>query len=293
MTRVGGLCVALMVAAWAGGTASAQYVSPHGYPYAYAYPYHVVPHQRTDALAPDEILAIVRSMNFVPVARPVWTGPLYIVRATNRRGEVMRVVLDARSGALISVRRASPLRAYFYTYAYRYDPYRRFRWLEEEEDVLLPPPGPPPHAERRSDRPIPPPVPRQDPSEGARSMGTASQRAGYQQVPTSERRTAFLPAQPPLPRPRPAAANLPAGSPATAVEPASRVDRADPATTTAVPSGATVSRELPAPGGEGVKSAAKTAVESLSRGSAPAPAASAVQDPPNHDRSFPPMQSFE
>jgi hypothetical protein len=292
MTRIGGLGVTLMVAAWAGGTASAQYVSPNGYPYAY--PYHVVPHQRTDALAPDEILAIVRSMNFVPVARPVWTGPLYIVRATNRRGEVMRVVLDARSGALISVRRASPLRAYFYTYAYRYDRYRRFGWLEDEEDLLLPPPGPLPHAERRSDRPpIPPPVHRQDPSEGARSMGTASQRTSYPQVPTSERRTALLPGQPPLPRPRPAAANLAAVPPTPAAEAAPRVDRTDPATTTAAPSGATASQEPPAPGTEGVKSVAKTAVESVPRGSTPPPAARAAQDPPDHDRSFPPMQSFE
>jgi hypothetical protein len=272
MTRVGGVCGALMIAACAGGAAWAQYVPSYAYPHAY--PYHVMP-QRTDALTPDQILAIVRSMNFVPVARPVWTGPLYIVRATNRRGEVMRVVLDARSGALVTVRRASPLRAYFYTYAYRYDPYRRF-WLDDEEDLLPSPPAPPPYAERRPDLPMSPPPSRQDWGEDARSVGTPPQRATHAQTPMGERRAALVPIRPPLPRPRPSAA-----------------DPTDQPTAATLPSSATApqSRQGPAtPSSAGATTVAKT-VEGGRHGSAPAP--TTPQDMPKREQSVPPVQSFE
>ena len=57
-------------------------------------------------LPPPEINAIVRSMGFVPTSRPVRQGLTYAVLANDHRGRPVRVIVDARFGDVLSVRRA-------------------------------------------------------------------------------------------------------------------------------------------------------------------------------------------
>lgn len=52
-----------------------------------------------------EITRIVRSAGFEPLAPPLREGTAYVLRATDFRGILMRVVVDARSGAIRAVNR--------------------------------------------------------------------------------------------------------------------------------------------------------------------------------------------
>lgn len=54
---------------------------------------------------PYEITHIVRSAGFDPLAPPLRQGATYVVRATDFRGILMRVVVDGRSGAIRAVNR--------------------------------------------------------------------------------------------------------------------------------------------------------------------------------------------
>src|SRR5437763_10541213 len=49
---------------------------------------------------PYEILRTVRAAGFEPLAPPLREGTSYVVRAIDFRGVAMRVVVDARSGAI-------------------------------------------------------------------------------------------------------------------------------------------------------------------------------------------------
>jgi hypothetical protein len=57
---------------------------------------------------PYEITMTVRSAGFYPLAPPRREGTTYVLRATDFRGIVMRVVVDARSGAIRAVNRIVP-----------------------------------------------------------------------------------------------------------------------------------------------------------------------------------------
>ena len=52
---------------------------------------------------PYEITRIVRLAGFDPLALPLREGTTYVIRATDFRGILMRVVVDARSGAIRAV----------------------------------------------------------------------------------------------------------------------------------------------------------------------------------------------
>jgi hypothetical protein len=56
-------------------------------------------------LPPYEITRIVRSAGFDPLAPPLREGTTYVLRATDFRGLLMRVVVDAQSGAIRAVNR--------------------------------------------------------------------------------------------------------------------------------------------------------------------------------------------
>ena len=58
------------------------------------------------ALAPAEVNSIVRSMGLLPTSRPAREGMTYSVLASDPRGRQLRVVIDARFGDVLSVRRA-------------------------------------------------------------------------------------------------------------------------------------------------------------------------------------------
>ena len=55
------------------------------------------------ALPPEKIAAIVRSIGLHPLGPPAARGPTYVLRAADRRAEIVRVVVDARSGEILSV----------------------------------------------------------------------------------------------------------------------------------------------------------------------------------------------
>jgi len=56
-------------------------------------------------MTPHEITKVVRSAGFDPLAPPLREGTTYVLRATDFRGILMRVVVDARSGAIRAVNR--------------------------------------------------------------------------------------------------------------------------------------------------------------------------------------------
>jgi hypothetical protein len=55
-----------------------------------------------------EIVRTLRSAGFDPLAPPLREGTVYVVRATDYRGILMRVVLDARTGAIRDANRIVP-----------------------------------------------------------------------------------------------------------------------------------------------------------------------------------------
>jgi hypothetical protein len=59
-------------------------------------------------MPPYEIARTVRRAGFDPLAPPLREGSTYVVRATDFRGILMRVVVDARSGAIRDASRIVP-----------------------------------------------------------------------------------------------------------------------------------------------------------------------------------------
>ena len=86
------LCVALLAAA----PGQAQTPAPHA------------PPPLPGFMPAFEITRIVRASGFDPLAPPLREGTTYVVRATDFRGILMRVVVDARSGAVRAVNRIVP-----------------------------------------------------------------------------------------------------------------------------------------------------------------------------------------
>jgi hypothetical protein len=132
---------------------------------------------------PYEITAVVRSAGFQPLAPPLREGTTYVLRATDFRGILMRVVVDAHSGAIRAVNRIVPGPG----------AYGRVGMVEA-------PYGAPPDSDaadlaRRGERVVPPlPIP------------SATRPAAHPPVA----------ALPPLPRPRPAQLASPKAAPETA-----------------------------------------------------------------------------
>ena len=57
---------------------------------------------------PYEIMRTVRAAGFDPLAPPLREGTIYVLRATDFRGILMRVVVDARTGAIRDANRILP-----------------------------------------------------------------------------------------------------------------------------------------------------------------------------------------
>jgi hypothetical protein len=131
---------------------------------------------------PYEITRIVRSAGFDPLAPPLRQGPTYVVRATDFRGILMRVVVDGRSGAIRAVNRIVAA-------SEAYGPVE-----------TLPPPygAPPSYAE-----PVPPEVApsRIVPIEHGVAPDLPSAAPSLAPLPPAHAATSGFP---PLPRPRPA-----------------------------------------------------------------------------------------
>jgi hypothetical protein len=56
-------------------------------------------------LPPAKISGIVHSMGLMPVGQPIRNGLVYAVLAIGQQGKSVRVIVDARSGRVLSVQR--------------------------------------------------------------------------------------------------------------------------------------------------------------------------------------------
>ena len=133
-----------------------------------------------------EIMRTVRSAGFDPLAPPLREGTTYVLRATDYRGILMRVVLDARTGAIRDVTRIVPA-------------------ASGSLGVMLPPYGPPAYASPYGEPPYGAPVE----YEGVPPMLPGPERpAPPQALPppplATHAKTSIRKSSPPLPRPRPA-----------------------------------------------------------------------------------------
>ncbi len=152
---------------------------------------------------PYEISRIVRSAGFSPLAPPLREGTTYVLRATDYHGILMRVVVDARSGAIRAVNRIVPA----YEVGLIGPPYGE-----------PPPYGPPPGYGPPSYRPAgygppgygppgygPPSIaaPEMGPEEADLAPAFGPPPPGFALPPPGSVHPASLQITPPLPRPRP------------------------------------------------------------------------------------------
>src|SRR5580693_1351062 len=119
---------------------------------------------------PYEIMRTVRKAGFSPLAPPLREGTTYVLRANDYRGILMRVVVDARTGAIRDANRIVPgpgRYGQFYSAPSPYDP------ADLAEPVIIPSTAdmePPslrplvPHGATRSALPEIPPLPRPRPA---------------------------------------------------------------------------------------------------------------------------------
>jgi hypothetical protein len=113
-----------------------------------------------------EITRIARSAGFDPLAPPLREGTIYVLRATDYRGILMRVVIDARTGAIRDANRIVPgpgRYGQFYSAPSLYDP------ADLAEPVMVPSTAEMerplvPHGATRSALPEIPPLPRPRPA---------------------------------------------------------------------------------------------------------------------------------
>ena len=161
-----------------------------------------------------EIVRTLRAAGFDPMAPPLREGTIYVARATDYRGILMRVVLDARTGAIRDANRIVPGPG---NYGGPYGPYG-----EAEDPYGGPVYGPGPYGPGPYGSPGPygPDVDAYDP-DGDSSVGAippaddrpiATQPPGAAPLPRGRAPTGA--SGPPLPRPRPPelAARQPAGA---------------------------------------------------------------------------------
>ena len=113
-----------------------------------------------------EITRIARSAGFDPLAPPLREGTIYVLRATDYRGILMRVVIDAHTGAIRDANRIVPgpgRYGQFYSAPSLYDP------ADLAEPVMVPSTAEMerplvPHGATRSALPEIPPLPRPRPA---------------------------------------------------------------------------------------------------------------------------------
>ena len=133
-----------------------------------------------------EINAIVRSMGLMPTGRPVREGLTYAVIATDPRGRAVRVIVDARFGDVLAVRRvvAGPPGTAPEPRAYSSRPYPPYRmpWMRPE----FRPPGLIGHVQPPSATPVaqPKPAPTAKATTGSVTIGAANAAVGADLKPT-------------------------------------------------------------------------------------------------------------
>lgn len=182
--------VAFLLLAAAGGRA--QTAPPPANPP----PEQAAPRPVTGFVSSYEILRTARAAGFEPLAPPLRDGTTYVLRATDFRGILMRVVLDARTGAIRDVTRIISEDS---------DPYGMMPPPYGAPPYASPPYGPPPYAPSSSQAPAEygaPPLPPAD-------AGAPTELTGPAAAPARTPPTLARPLAPPLPRPRPASLTPP------------------------------------------------------------------------------------
>ena len=137
---------------------------------------------------PYEVTKIVRSAGFEPLAPPLREGTTYVLRANDFRGILMRVVVDARSGAIRAVNRIVPGPASY-----------------GQVGLMMPPAyGAPPPYGMSPDYGVPPAY--APPGMDGPELPPEEAGLGLPPSPSVVRPAMhpFVPGLPPLPRPRPA-----------------------------------------------------------------------------------------
>ncbi len=152
-----------------------------------------------------EIAARVRAAGFDPLAPPLREGTTYVLRATDYRGVLMRVVVDARSGAIRAVNRIVPGPASGQVGMID-SPYGPLPYPAYAARPSYGPYGPPPY------RPPYGPPAYESPADGPAELDTPALAQWGERIvppmpiPHAPRATApATAASPPLPRPRPPA----------------------------------------------------------------------------------------
>ena len=177
-----------------------------------------------DLLPPQEVAAIVASMGMRPLDRPLWRNGRYVLRAVDRYGRDVRVVLDARDGQVLAVRplaRGYGHRDDGYDAGPRYAPPRDYPRSDRYDPRFDAPSSPPPAAipgrpriddddeffdDDRQEGSL---VPRAEPPSVISAPREPADRSPPRRT-VSAAPVEPAPAKTPLPRPRPEVATAPA-----------------------------------------------------------------------------------
>jgi hypothetical protein len=112
------------------------------------------------AMPPRQIVLVVRSAGLLPTSEPALTGTAYVVRAVDRYGTPLRVMIDARSGSILSVRRLAltePAHPPSWASGMRERPYNT---ANDDAVGLVPPRAIPQRRTPPSPPPVRPPLPK-------------------------------------------------------------------------------------------------------------------------------------
>jgi hypothetical protein len=165
--------------------------------------YPLPPGLSNPALPPYEIMRVVSSHGLTPVTRPIRRGRNYVLLATDKSGQEMRVAVDARLGDIVGLR--PPIPGEPYGPQIGAVPPPAIGGVAAEPSALNRPP-------RAADLPLPPrPIPNvPNPVVGAAAPINPGAAPGPPSPAPAPSRSAAaqpnlppLPPAPPLPRPRP------------------------------------------------------------------------------------------
>jgi hypothetical protein len=179
-------------------------------------------------LPPYEAYQVLRESGFSPIGVPRLRGYTYVITAIDRRGDYGRLLLDARTGEVITFTPAYRMGENYEADLGPYGPRSAPPPPAPPQAVNVPrPPAPVP---RVASRTVPMPVPRAAPADPAMA-GAPPQPAAAAPKPPAAATAAIAPpsAQPAAAAPKPAPAPAVAAAPAPPAAPANTVGEAKPA----------------------------------------------------------------
>jgi hypothetical protein len=105
-------------------------------------------------MPPREIVLVVRSAGLLPTSEPTLAGATYVVRAVDPYGTPMRVIIDARTGSILSVHRIAATEPPHPPYGALGMRERPYNTANEDTNALVPPRGIPMRPPPAPDRPL-------------------------------------------------------------------------------------------------------------------------------------------